>query len=66
MLFDLLEKIQQADEFAIEDLLKAVLRRHAILFPDVELHIISLQKTSDRNEQIGRVLELLENMKTFS
>lgn len=57
------EKIAQANEAEIEQLLKAVLQRYAELFPDWEVSTISLQKTSDRNEQIDRLIETLEKMR---
>ena len=44
---DLFEEIAQADEMIIQDLLHAVLKRYAVLFPDWEVSTISLQKSSD-------------------
>lgn len=61
---DLVEKIAQADEGEIAELLKAVLKRYAVLFPDWEISTISLQRSSDRNEQLDRTIELLHRMKT--
>lgn len=65
-MFDLVEEISKADGFQIEQLLKAVLRRYAVLFPDWELNTISIEKGSDRNEQLDRIIELLQKMKTES
>lgn len=64
MMLDLIEKIAQADAVEIEELLKAVLQRYAVLFPDWELNTISLQKSCDRNKQIDRIITTLQNMKT--
>ena len=66
MMFDLVEEILRADEVEIEKLLKAVLQRYAVLFPDWEVSTVSLEKSSDRNEQLDRIIALLQNMKTFS
>ena len=63
MAFDLIKEVAKADEFEIEALLKAVLRRYAELFPDWELTTISLHKGSDRNEQLDRMIVLLQQLK---
>ena len=65
MLCNLVEKIAQADEVEIEKLLKAVLQRYAELFPDWEMRTISLQKSDDRNEQLDRIIAVLQNMKNI-
>ena len=57
------EKIEKANEIEIERLLKAVLQRYGVLFPDWELSVVSVEKNTDRNEQIDRMIELLEKMK---
>ncbi len=64
-MFDLVEEIEKADEMELDSLLKAVLRRYAVLFPDWEVSTISLQKSCDRNEQLDRIIELLQNMKSL-
>ena len=64
MMLDLVEEIAQADGVEIEKLLKAVLQRYAVLFPDWELSTVSLQKSADRNEQLDRMIAVLEKMKT--
>lgn len=63
---DLAEQIAQADDTEIEQLLKAVLQRYAVLFPDWEISTISLQKSSDRNDQLDRIIATLQKMKTLS
>lgn len=65
-MFDLVEEIAQADGAAIDKLLKAVLQRYAVLYPDWEISTISLQKSSDRNEQLDRMIAILQRMKTAS
>lgn len=61
---DLVEEITQADECEIEELLKAVLQRYAVLFPEWEVITISLDKNSDRDEQLDRIINMLQKMKT--
>jgi len=61
---DLLTAIAQSDENTIEELLSAVRKRYAELFPDWDLSIISLQKSADRNDQIDRMTKLLQELKT--
>ena len=62
-MFDLVREIERTDEVEIEQILKAVLRRYAELFLDWEVSTISVQKSSDPNEQIDRVIEVLQKMK---
>ena len=64
-MFDLVQEIAKADEVEIENLLKAVLQRYTVLFPDWELSTISLQKSFNKNEQIDRIIEMLQNMKSY-
>lgn len=65
-MLDLVEGIAQANGDEIDTLLKAVLRRYAELFPDWEVSTISLEKSSDRNEQLDRIIVMLQKMKTLS
>jgi hypothetical protein len=60
---DLAEEIAHAGEQEIEQLLKAVLQRYTVLFPDYEVSTVSLQKSSDRNGQIDRMIATLQKMK---
>ncbi|MBE6916954.1 MAG: hypothetical protein E7470_03480 [Ruminococcaceae bacterium] len=61
---DLVEEIAYANEVEIEELLTAVLDRYAELFPNWEISTISLKKSSDRTEQLDRMIQLLQEMKT--
>ena len=45
-------------------LLDAIVKRYREVFPDWEITIISIDKLSDRNEQIDRMINLLETSKT--
>ena len=60
------ERIAQADEKEIEQLLKAVIRRYDVLFPNLEISVIFLDKTADRNEQLNRIVQALQKMKESS
>ncbi|MBE6944335.1 MAG: hypothetical protein E7453_08840 [Ruminococcaceae bacterium] len=62
-MFELTEKIAQASASEIEELLNAVLQRYSVLFPDWEISTISIQKSADRNEQLDRMITMLQNMK---
>ena len=61
---DLLLAIAQSDEDAVEELLRAVRKRYAVLFPDWELSMISVKKNADKNEQLDKFIALLQNLKT--
>ena len=63
---DLVDKILQASEGEIQDIFSVVLERYAELFPDWEVSTISLQRGSDRNEQIDKIVGMLQKMKTSS
>ena len=64
MMCDIEKAIAQADAYELDKILKAVLKRYAELFPDWEVGTISLQKSADRNEQIDRMITMLQNMKS--
>lgn len=63
---NLIGEIAHANASEIEELLKAVLQRYSVLFPDWEVSTISLQKSSDRNEQLDWMIEMLQRMKSSS
>lgn len=60
----LIGEIAHANKSEIEELLKAVLKRYSALFPGWEVSTISLQKSSDRNEQLDWMIEMLQRMKS--
>ena len=64
-MINIVEEIEKADDVQIEKLLKAVLHRYAVLFPDLELGVISLKKTSNINTQIDEMIALLQKLKTL-
>ncbi len=63
---DLVQKIAQVDELEVDDVLNAVRQRYTGLFPDWELILISLQKSADKNEQLDKIIGLLQNMEASS
>lgn len=63
-MFELLDKIAQANEFEIESLMKAVQQRYNVLFPDWEIVTVSLQKNADPNKQLDQMITLLQQLKS--
>ena len=62
---DLIERIEKADGEELEVILKAVLSRYSVLFPDWELSTVSLHKTEDCNAQLDSMITVLQKMKTL-
>ena len=60
---DLVGEIAKAEDTEIEKLLKAVRDRYAVLYPDWEVCTFFLQKSQDRNEQIDRIIAIMQNFK---
>ena len=63
MIPDFATYIAQADSSIISDLLEAVLSRYKELNSEWEISILSLEKSTDKNEQINRTIALLQNLK---
>lgn len=63
-MFDLEEEIARADSTQIENLLKAILDRYAVLFPEWEISAVSLPKSPQRDVQIDRMIAVLQGMKS--
>ena len=59
----MIEKIKKAEPEELNDILLAVLERYREVFPDWEIMTLSLEKAVDKNEQLDRVIDLLERMK---
>lgn len=64
-MFDLAEEIARSGEVEIETLLNVVLQRYAVLYPDYEVMTISFKKSSDRNQQLDRMIAALQQMKSY-
>ena len=64
-MLDLTEEIAKANGEEMDQILKAVLSRYSVLYPDWELCTVSILKSEDRNEQLDRMIAMLERMKTF-
>lgn len=63
-MFNLMMKIAQANELELDTILKAIMARYETLFPNQEICVLSLEKASDQNEQLDRMIRMLENRKT--
>ena len=60
---EILKKISQADQAQASEILEAVLRRYAQLYPDWDVGTISVRKDEDRNKQLDDTIRVLESMK---
>ncbi len=60
---ELTDKIAQVDGDELQALLSAIRDRYAELFPNWEVNVISLEKNKDRNQQIDRMINMLQGMK---
>ena len=58
-----IQEISQAQDFEIEEMMTALLKRYRELYPDWEVSVISLKKKDDRNRQIDEVIQFLEKLK---
>lgn len=61
----LVQDILQADASEMEELMQAVIRRYAMLFPDWEISTISIDRKAAKNDQLDRMIQMLERMKTL-
>ena len=59
----MIDAIKQAKPEELNDILLAVLDRYREVYPDWELTTISLEKAVDKNEQLDRMIALIEKMK---
>ena len=63
-MLNLAEKIAQVDEREIEELIHMVRQQYATLFPEWEAVVIFIERSSDKNEQLDRIIRILQNMKS--
>ena len=59
----MIEQIKKAKPEELHKILQAVLARYREVFPDWELITVSLEKAVDKNEQLDRIISMLEKMK---
>lgn len=59
----MLNMIKNAKPEEMNDILLAARERYQELFPDWEVIIISLEKAVDKNEQLDRMIALMERLK---
>ena len=55
--------IENAKPEELDELLQAVLKRYREVYPDWEIITVSLEKAVDKNEQLDRIIQLLEKWK---
>ena len=60
---DVYEMISEIGKDRIADLLDCVLLRYKKLYPNWDIFIITLDKTTDKNEQLDKMIDLIQNMK---
>lgn len=59
----IIQRISQAQDHEIPEMMAAILKRHKELFPNWEMSLVSIEKTGDRNKQIDEMIQLLEKLK---
>ena len=59
----MIDQIKKAKPEELNDILLAVMTRYREVYPDWEVMTVSLEKAGDKNEQLDRMIGLLENMK---
>ena len=60
---DLVEKVRNADELIINDLIHALAHRFGELSPEYELLFFSVEKKKSFNEQADAFIKLMESLK---
>ena len=55
--------IKNAKPEEMEEILQAVLTRYRELHPDWEIMLLSLDKRENKNDQLDRIITLLNNMR---
>lgn len=63
---DLVKEIAKVDDMEISNVLEAARKRYNELFPGCEVCTVSIEKSSDQNEQLDRMIAILQNMKTYN
>ena len=59
----MIDQIKQTKPEELNDILLAVMERYREVYPDWELITISLEKAVDKNEQLDRIISMLDKMK---
>ena len=59
----MLDQIGRADGEEAGELLKALIQRYGVLYPEWERGVISLKKNADRNEQLDGMIRILQSLK---
>ena len=64
-MFELIKEIENANFEEIISILNAALSRYSVLFPDWEISTVSVSKSEDRNEQLDKMIKVLQGIKTI-
>ena len=59
----ILEQVQKATPDEVNDILMDLVKRYDQIFPGWQLHILTIEKAVDKNEQIDAAIALLEKLK---
>ena len=63
-MLDWIKEIEKASGEEMDQILKSVRSRYRVLYPDCELWTVSILKSEDRNEQLDKMIRMLQRMKT--
>jgi len=58
-----ISRIRKANGEELDTIRKEVLARYAVLYPNWEVSTVSIDRCEDRNEQIDRMIRILEKCK---
>ena len=58
-----LEHVQKASPEEVNEILMDLVKRYGEIFPGWELHILTVDKSGDKNTQIDAAIALLEKLK---
>ena len=61
---DILKAIADLPAPDVDRALEALLDRYRKLYPQWEIHLLSISRLEDRNAQIDRLIDFLKTMKT--
>lgn len=64
-MLDLLDAIKKANGEEMDEILKTVLFRFGELYPEWEISTVSVLKSEDRNEQLDKMIKVLQGLKTL-
>ncbi len=60
---DILGRVCNANAEEIEMILNTAITRYSQIYPDWEISVITVEKTQNRNDQLDRMIGILNKMK---